>query len=58
MRVRVLCLLSFLAGLSQAAHAQSNAFTYSGGELPLLGVVGAGILGGGIWSALKTRPQK
>lgn len=58
MKLRALCLISLFACLSQAAYAQSSPLAYSGGELPLLGVIGAGILGGGIWSVLKTRPQK
>jgi hypothetical protein len=56
--MRILCFLSLFSVPSLHALVQSSAFTASGGELPLLTVIGAGILGGGIWSALKTRHQK
>ncbi len=56
MRSNALRLAAFFAALSSVCFGQAG--TVASHELPVLGVIGAGILAGGIFSVLKMRHQK
>lgn len=58
MRARVFVLLSSITLLSTSASAQAGVLAPAGSDLPLMGCIGAGIIFGGLISALKTRHQK
>lgn len=51
-------LVAVIAALSPLSFAQIGPVTTTAHELPLLGIVGAGIIAGGVLSMLKTRHQK
>jgi hypothetical protein len=53
--VRLLAIISFSIS---SAHAQAGSVASANGELPLLGVIGIGVLTGGILSLMRTRHQK
>ena len=58
MQSRALSLAFLFSLIPLTASAQTNALANAGGELPLLGIIGAGILAGGVLSIMKTRHQK
>jgi hypothetical protein len=57
MKSKIVILLSSLVILPHAAFAQGGVLAQSS-DLPLLGVISAGIIAGGVISALRTRHQK
>jgi len=57
MRSKIVFLISSFVIVPHAAFAQGGVLTQSS-DLPLLGVIGAGIVAGGVISALRTRHQK
>jgi len=56
MRSHILRLSATIVALSSLSFAQAGPMASH--DLPLLGLVGAGILAGGVISVLKTRHQK
>lgn len=56
MRSHALRLAAILAALSSISFGQAGAVASH--EIPVLGVIGAGILAGGVFSVLKMRHQK
>jgi hypothetical protein len=56
MRSNVLRLAAFVAALSPLGFSQVAPVTSN--EFPLLGIIGAAMLAGGVLSLLKTRHQK
>jgi len=57
MNSNALRLAAILAALSPFSFGQIGPVP-AGNELPLMGIVGAGIIAGGVLSMLKTRHQK
>lgn len=56
MRSHALRLAAIFAALSSLSFGQAGAV--AGHEIPVLGVIGAGILAGGLFSVFKLRHQK
>ena len=56
MRTHTLRLAAIFAALSSVSFGQAG--NVASHEIPLLGVIGAGIIAGGVLSVLKTRRQK
>ena len=56
MPIQLLRLTAVIAALSSASFGQTG--TIASHEIPLLGIVGAGILAGGVFSVLKLRHHK
>ena len=57
MKSKIVIILSSFVIVPHSAFAQGGVFAQSS-DLPLLGVIGAGIVAGGVISALRTRHQK
>jgi hypothetical protein len=58
MTANALRLLAFVSASLLSAHAQAGPVPGANGELPLLGVIGIGVVTGGIISLMRTRHQK
>jgi hypothetical protein len=58
MTLNAIRLLAIVSLSLTSAHAQAASVASANGELPLLGVIGAGVLAGGVLSLMRTRHQK